>query len=150
MSPPSLKPKKPIFYVLCPSPNLRSTHLLTSHCQYSVLYGRSTTTTSLSQSLANLVPEKEYVLQYFYNVEQASPQAICKLTTTIDGQVVDTITSPSVPTGRYLPRSVNYKPNASSAALQFTLTCPRFLQLSAQSNYALDAITLTTAAKTCT
>ncbi|MCJ1308279.1 hypothetical protein MMC25_001932 [Agyrium rufum] len=112
---------------------------------FGVLYGRSTTTASLSQTLTDLQPGATYTLSYFYNVEAASPQAICKLTTTIGGTVVDTITSPTVRTGRYLNRSVSYSTSAgqTDATLTFMLVCPRFLQLTAQSNYALDAITLT-------
>ena len=111
---------------------------------FSVLYGRSTTTASVSQSINNLIAGQSYLLQYFYNVEQASPQAICMLTVTLGGQVVDAITSPTVRSGRYLMRSVSVTPSSASETLAYTLTCPRFLQLTAQSNYALDAITLTT------
>ena len=120
-----------------------------THFVLRVLYGRSTTTTSLSQTITNLSANSVYILQYYYNVEQASPQAICRLTTTIGGQVVDTLTSPTVRTGGYLSRQVSYTSSSTSAVLQFTLVCPRFVQLTAQSNYALDAITLTTGASSC-
>ncbi|KAL8792998.1 MAG: hypothetical protein Q9195_004402 [Heterodermia aff. obscurata] len=109
---------------------------------FAVLYGRSTTTTSVSQSLTDLVPAEPYTLQYHYNVEQASPQAICRLTITINGQVVDTLTSPTVRTGGYLTRAVPYTADGTAAVLNFVLVCPRFVQLTAQSNYALDGITL--------
>ena len=90
-----------------------------------------------------------YQLTYHYNVEQASPQAICRLTVTIGGNVVDTLTSPTVRTGGYLSRSVSYTPAGNTEVLMFTLVCPRFVQLTAQSNYALDAITLTTDGDSC-
>ncbi|KAL8741215.1 MAG: hypothetical protein Q9190_006153 [Brigantiaea leucoxantha] len=110
---------------------------------FGVLYGRSTTTTSVSQTLTDLIPGTTYQLQYYYNVEQASPQAICRLTITGNDVVLDTLTSPTVRTGGYLSRSVPYTPNSQAEVLRFTLVCPRFVQLSAQSNYAIDAITLT-------
>ena len=56
---------------------------------------------------------------------------------------MDTLTSPTVRTGGYLSRTVPYTPTSASATLSFVLVCPRFVQLTAQSNYALDAITLT-------
>ncbi|KAF2152190.1 hypothetical protein K461DRAFT_278422 [Myriangium duriaei CBS 260.36] len=111
---------------------------------FAVLYGRSTTTTSLSQTLSSLSTTQSYTLTYHYNVEQASPQAICRLTVTIGGNVVDTLTSPTVRTGGYLQRTVTVPPPSSDTAIiLFVLVCPRFVQLTAQSNYALDAITLT-------
>ena len=60
----------------------------------------------------------------------------------MNDQVVDTITSPTVRTGGYLSRAVPYTAGGSAAILRFTLVCPRFVQLTAQSNYALDGITL--------
>ena len=56
--------------------------------------------------------------------------------------VLDTITSPTVRTGGYLSRSVSYTPTSDSETIMFTLVCPRFVQLTAQSNYAIDAVTL--------
>ncbi len=53
------------------------------------------------------------------------------------------LTSPSHVTGGYLSRSATYTPVSTSATLKFSLLCPRFMQLTAQSNYALIAITLT-------
>lgn len=98
----------------------------------------------MQQTLVNLIPNAAYQLQYYYNVEQASPQAICKLTvSTSDTGTVDTVTSPTVRTGGYLARLATYRPTSTSATLTFTFVCPRFVQLTAQSNYALDAITLT-------
>lgn len=60
---------------------------------------------------------------------------------------VDTLTSPSHVTVGYLSRSATYTPVSTSATLKFSLLCPRFMQLTAQSNYALIAITLTNSNK---
>lgn len=64
--------------------------------------------------------------------------------------MLDTLTSPTVRTGGYLTRSVRYTPRGGQEVVLFTLVCPRFVQLAAQSNYALDAITLTSTGDGCT
>ena len=60
-----------------------------------------------------------------------------------DAGTFDSFNSPTQRTGGYLERTVTYTPTAGEETLVFTLICPRFLQLTAQNNFALDAIRLT-------
>ncbi|KAL8968048.1 MAG: hypothetical protein Q9197_005087 [Variospora fuerteventurae] len=71
-----------------------------------VLYGRSSTTASLSQTVNNLIPGNRYTLQYFYNVPLSSLQTQCVFTAQLRGQVIDTIQRPPSGSARYISRSV--------------------------------------------
>ncbi|KAL8962981.1 MAG: hypothetical protein Q9193_000701 [Seirophora villosa] len=111
---------------------------------YCVLYGRTQSISSLSQTVNNLIRGKTYTLQYFYNVEQASAEAQCTFSVSIRDRVVDSFASPTTPSDRYIRRSVTYQnTDTTPAVLSFMLTCPRFTGQNGN-NYALDAITLVT------
>ncbi|KAL9055995.1 MAG: hypothetical protein Q9206_002911 [Seirophora lacunosa] len=111
---------------------------------YCVLYGRTQSTSSLSQTVSNLIRGKTYTLQYFYNVEQASAEAQCTFSVSIRDRVVDSFTSPTARSDRYISRSVQYQNlDTTPAVVSFMLTCPRFTGQNGN-NYALDAITLVT------
>ncbi|KAI4095644.1 MAG: hypothetical protein LQ344_001575 [Seirophora lacunosa] len=104
----------------------------------------STSTSSLSQTVSNLIRGKTYTLQYFYNVEQASAEAQCTFSVSIRDRVVDSFTSPTARSDRYISRSVQYQNlDTTPAVVSFMLTCPRFTGQNGN-NYALDAITLVT------
>ncbi|KAL9014260.1 MAG: hypothetical protein Q9173_001102 [Seirophora scorigena] len=119
-------------------------HWYWGKCSPDILYGRTQSISSLSQTVSNLIRGKTYTLRYFYNVEQASTQAQCTFSVSIRDRVVDSFTSPTARSDRYISRSVTYENlDTTPAALSFMLTCPSFSGQNGN-NYALDAITLVT------
>ncbi|CAL8584164.1 hypothetical protein XPA_009769 [Xanthoria parietina] len=116
---------------------------------FALLSGVPQSTTSLSQTINTLVAGKTYTLQYFYDLPGAKNAFACEFTVTIRGQVVDSFTSATLPSGSYTRRSVTYQNLAAGpAVLSFTTSCPRSAN-PGQSNLALDAITLVTVPAAC-
>ena len=98
----------------------------------------STSIATMSQSLTDLLPGKSYQLTYWYNREGINGR-VCQLSVRTPEQVID-IFATNLNTGGYRERSVAYTPPNAAEVLTFQLACTG---AALQSNFALDAITLT-------
>jgi hypothetical protein len=96
----------------------------------------------MSQILYDVSTTRNYALNYFYNSESRSEQdSVCTLFTTIDGTVVDAISSS---TPGYVSKTIPLPLfSANTVVLKFSSVCPSTVSPDNYSLFLLDAITIT-------
>ncbi|KAL9115768.1 MAG: hypothetical protein Q9227_000136 [Pyrenula ochraceoflavens] len=113
---------------------------------FTVLYGRSSQTSSITQTFPSLVPGGVYSLEFFYRYFLSStfPQT-CQFTVSFNGVTVVSSVNPRVGQTAYVESSVGglVAVGGGGDVLGFVNTCPRLTGAVAQANLGLDDITLT-------
>ncbi|KAI9646047.1 hypothetical protein NHQ30_005485 [Ciborinia camelliae] len=121
--------------------------------EFAVIYGRSGSSSTMSQSISTFVPGQSYILTYYMRIMGIVlyPTSTCVLTISLGGVTIDTftITYSNVATYRlsYTQRTATVVATSQMETLQFTYGCSTLNTYPV--DLLLDNITMVGAGKTC-